>query len=374
MASSPVFSRLRHGIRNRIVKDRLSLWGRLLIPLSRLYQAVTRLRTILYARGIFTSRTLPCPVISIGNITVGGTGKTPMAVYLAGLIRQTGKTPVIVSRGYRGRRSRSGGIVSDGRTCFMTADECGDEPFMIASGTDIPVVIGRDRYRAGCLAWETFKPDVIILDDGFQHLKLRRNLDIVLMDCRRPLGSNRLLPAGPLRESLDSGMKRAGMVIFTRCPRNRPPDGEFSRKIAALAQKTIPVFHSFHTPCLYRFIEKTGTVSDKTMAGLKGLNALAFSGIAENRVFFHTLEESGVLVMSHLEFDDHYRYKEKDLNKIEQTAGRLNADIIATTEKDFARISGSRAWKMDLAVIGIRIQLAGREDELKMTITQVTDA
>ena len=157
--------------------------GTPLFLLSLLYRIGVQLRAHSYQKGLLKSHRLPCIVISIGNLTVGGTGKTPMTIYLARLCQRLGYRTVIVCRGYKGLASEQGGIVSDGQTVRMNYADAGDEPVMIARQLgDIPVVIGRSRYKAGSLAISRFTPDVIILDDGFQHLSLARDINVILLD------------------------------------------------------------------------------------------------------------------------------------------------------------------------------------------------
>lgn len=364
------------------MQDRLSLftfWGLLLIPLSHIYRVITLVRTRLYQKGVKQSRQLPCPVISIGNIIAGGTGKTPVAMHLALMLRGMGFQPVILSRGYKGEKSATGGIVSDGRTLFMTEKECGDEPLMMAKALKMPVVIGQDRYRAGCLAVESFDPDVIILDDGFQHLRLKRDLDIVLLDHDYPFGNQRLLPAGLLREPPRTALNRADMVIFTRCPDppNQNPVEPFFPGVESRTGKNLPCFPGVwftqHQPLLDRTLvprNSDGCIVE-TLDDLHGKTAVAFSGIANNRAFADTLKQLGVSVLDHFEFSDHHTYLPEELAGFDQAALKQKPDILVTTQKDFARIGENRTWPVSLVVIGIRIKWVDKEDELSQTIRNV---
>ncbi len=334
------------------------------------YRMVISARLWLYQHTILSSGKLSCPVISIGNITAGGTGKTPMTLFLARLVKEMGFRPLILSRGYQGKLSSKGGMVSDGHTLFMTARDAGDEPYMMARRLEFPVFIGQDRYKTGRMALKTLTPDVIILDDGFQHLGLQRDLDIVLMDFHKPRGSNRLLPAGNLREPLESGLKRADIIVFTRCPDTI--DILYQQTIIPreITQTNIPCFYTRHVPGLYRYIG--GTCPDEnnlTQASqLSGLKVLAFSGIAVNRFFRQTLENMGMIVLAHLEFNDHYQYKETDFLYINGQAGQLNAQLIVTTEKDFARMDDPVCFTKNMAVIGIHMELIDHQDQFKTLI------
>ncbi|MBU4464115.1 MAG: tetraacyldisaccharide 4'-kinase, partial [Proteobacteria bacterium] len=190
--------------------------GSFLFIISLAYGYAVKLREFCYKIGIVKSKRLLCAVISIGNITVGGTGKTPMTIKVAQIIRRLGYKVAIISRGYKGGAEKTGGIVSNGHTILMESDKAGDEPFMMASKLkDIPVVVGQNRYKAGWLAIKEFDPDVIVLDDAFQHLNLKRDIDIVLLDCEHPFGNAHLLPRGILREPI-SALKRSDAFVLTR--------------------------------------------------------------------------------------------------------------------------------------------------------------
>ena len=189
----------------------------LLTFLSTLYGIGVRLRMILYDQGFFQTRKLPCAVISIGNLTVGGTGKTPMTIYLAQLLNGLGYKPAVISRGYKGLLEKKGGVVSDRQKVLLSPEVAGDEPFMMAQKLkEIPVLVGADRFRTGMKAVEQFSPDVIIFDDAFQHRRLKRDLDIVLIDDRTFLGNRHLLPRGILREPV-AGISRGDLFVLTRC-------------------------------------------------------------------------------------------------------------------------------------------------------------
>ena len=222
--SEPWFSRLEKKITQISDQDydpAFFSFEQLLVTASCLYQAGSGLRLRLYRSGLLKPKRLPCFVISIGNIMAGGVGKTPMAIYLAELLTKMGKRPVVISRGYKGSLKTGAGIVSNGETIFLDTDVAGDEPYMMVRRKTFPVVVGKDRYTAGMLAIEQLNPDVIVLDDAFAHVKLERDLDILLFDHDRPLGNNRMLPAGRLRETPFMSKKRAHAIVLTRCPEKK---------------------------------------------------------------------------------------------------------------------------------------------------------
>lgn len=342
------------------------------------YQAGAVLRNRWYQSGRISRKRLPCPVISVGNIMAGGTGKTPMAVYLAKMLIGSGKKPVVISRGYKGSLKHSAAIVSDGTRMFLDACAAGDEPYMMACLKQFPVVVGKDRYRAGCLALDRLDVDVVILDDGFQHMQLHRDLDLVLMDHDAPLGNGRMLPAGRLREPAPQALARADAVILTRCPETP----QIPHTVSTLAPD-LPVFFSRHQPFLAgvypagsRNSQSHSTVQKKTETRLlsdtlKGVPAVLFSGIADNRAFFRTIQGFGANILDHLEFEDHYRYKRADILQIRHRAKALNAAMLMTTQKDRARLDKEIAWPMDLAVIGITLILENESGFCRLVETRI---
>ncbi|WP_299980337.1 tetraacyldisaccharide 4'-kinase [Desulfobacula sp.] len=310
----------------------------------------------LYKKGILKQKTLPCFVISAGNIVVGGAGKTPIAIYVAQVLKEMGKQVVVISRGYKGKYKNDSVIVSDGDRIFLNAEESGDEPYMMAQRRSFPVVVGKDRFKAGMKAINTFNPDVIVLDDGFQHLKLKRDLDLLLLDYSNPFGNKRFLPAGRLRESPQSSAQRADTIIFTRSS-DKDENVESSIKEVMRHYPDCPWFKTFHRPFLFKQIVHNENSKEyyTDVGGLRGKKAVLFSGIANPASFLHAMKESGIDVLDHLEFKDHYRYKESDILMINTSAKKMGADIILTTEKDWAKLDQDSKWSLDLIVIGIQI-------------------
>lgn len=348
-------------------KDRLFSFGSFLFMASLVYGGIVKLREFCYKTGIVKSKSLSCAVISIGNITVGGTGKTPMTIKVAQIIRLLGYKVAIISRGYKGGAEKTGGIVSNGHTILMEPDKAGDEPFMMASKLkDIPAVVGQNRYKAGRLAIKEFNPDVIVLDDAFQHLNLKRDIDIVLLDCGRPFGNTHLLPRGILRERVSS-LSRADALVLTRFDsvsdyiRQATVD-----KIENMASG-IPVFRSFHVPNLYKPVSDKKSIPGIELQNfahglLHGRRVVAFSGLARNNDFRRTVESLKCDLIDFFEFPDHHKYTEMDLKAIIQSSINAQAEFILTTEKDYVRISDEISWPVELVVVGIELSFENDEN------------
>ena len=332
------------------------------------------LRALFHRKGVFKSRALPCAVISVGNITAGGTGKTPMTICLAKLLNSRGYKVVVISRGYGGTKE-AGGIVSNGYRIAMDAGTAGDEPYMMAVKLHgVPVLVGKDRFRLGILAVKRFDAKIVILDDGFQHIRLKRNLDILLLDAKQPFGNGYLLPRGMLRESLRQ-LARADAFVLTRSqPALSAPD---QHVIDRLSGKS-PVFRCAHIPEVVTRIPSDNwlpgnlrKIKDRLApAFLKGRKVFAFSGIAQNESFFKMVQSLGCKIRGMLTFSDHHKYTDEDFKTICQTAKRAGADALLTTEKDYVRIAGQTKWPLDLLVLEVRISFGDQEDSF---ITFVKD-
>jgi tetraacyldisaccharide 4'-kinase len=304
--------------------DRLLL--AVLVPFSLIYAQIQRVRALFYHSGIFQIRKLPRPVISIGNITVGGTGKTPVTAYLARYLLAKGLKVAILTRGYGGTREGQTAVVSDGRQLFMSVAECGDEPYLLA--TTIPgvmVIMGSDRHAAGLLAMEQLAPDVFLLDDGYQHLRLHRDLDILLLDWTRPYGNGWTLPAGLLREPR-SAADRSDLVILTRCP-------EGAGEVPAVKGKT--TLRSRHELGTMAFLSGDRTVEAEVLQRKK---IVAFCGIAMPDSFFAGLRELGLDLVQTLAFPDHAPYDDTRLAVIAAALHSSGADYAITTGKDAVKI------------------------------------
>lgn len=337
-----------------------------LFILSLIYGSAVKIRGFFYDKGLLWPKKLPCVVISIGNITVGGTGKTPMTIYVANLVKRMGYKVVVISRGYKGLAEKTGGIVSDGKRMFMKADKSGDEPFMIANRLkNTPVVVGKNRFKAGIMAFNSFNPDVIVLDDAYQHLKLKRDIDLVLLDNKYPFGNNHLLPRGTLREPISSLM-RSDAIILTRS--DSTSDMEKESSLSKFKKYTCgkPIFKAIHTPKIYKIIKGKNIISDKISTHsfdlMRGQKVFAFSGIARNSDFRHVVEGLNCKLKGFTEFPDHHLYSNDDLSNLLQLLNKLKVDFVLTTEKDYVKIADRVTWPVDLVVIGINISLGNYDN------------
>ena len=334
----------------------------ILAIVSKVYGGVVKLRRTFYEKSVLKSKKLSCPVISIGNITVGGTGKTPMTIYVANVVKDLGYKVAIVSRGYKGKAETIGGIVSDGKTLLMAPEIAGDEPYMMAARLrGVPIVVGKNRFKAGRLAIRKFDPDILVLDDGFQHLKLQRDLDLVLLDYRKPFGNGHLLPRGVMREPA-SALFCANAIILTRSDTLDDKEVTSLLEMIRFHERKKPVYRAFHKPLVYKIINQEKNIKEALRQNLdciKGRTVFAFSGLADNLQFRRTLKNLKCSVAGYLEFPDHHSYSDSDLKDILAAAKKSMSECFITTEKDYVRIAHKIAWPMEIYVVGIVIEFGG---------------
>jgi tetraacyldisaccharide 4'-kinase len=303
----------------------------LLHPPALLYRGVVHARNALYDAGWWRGRRLDCPVVSIGNLTVGGTGKTPLTSHAAAVLRDAGYRVGVLSRGYGRRGGGAAVLVSDGRTLLQDASIAGDEPYLIARDNPaVQVAVGANREAAARLLWRAGAPEVVLLDDGFQHRALGRDLDLLLLDAADPLGNGRMLPFGPLREP-PCAVSRADAVVLTRSDGHCPP------ALTTLLQRHNPeaaIFHARIEPL--RFVRPDGQAV--ALNALRGFAAFALSGIARPDRFEADLERLGLRLVGTRRHPDHRRFSARDLEEAGQEARRRGAEVMVTTEKDMVRI------------------------------------
>lgn len=320
---------------------------------AKLYELGVRARAALYENRFFETRRLNAPVISVGNLTVGGAGKTPCVAFLARFLRDEGYDVAILSRGYK-RESRGRVEVSNGREILCGPNESGDEPFLLAkSCPGARVVVDHDRYAAGKWLEERERISVFILDDGYQHLRLARDLNLLLIDASDPPDQAKMIPFGRLREPM-TAMRRADAVIVTRS------DQPFDRRalenmIGRFARAETPVFYGRHKMTDLIRLDGAGVFSPADFARKR---VAAVSGIARPDSFVADLEGLGMNIALRRDFDDHHRYTREELSEIVERARELQAEAIITTEKDAANLPADFAPSFAPPLFAARIEFA----------------
>ncbi|NOZ03802.1 MAG: tetraacyldisaccharide 4'-kinase [FCB group bacterium] len=338
----------------------------LLFPLALFYWGVIFWRNLFYRIGFFVSRKLPCTVISVGNITTGGTGKTPMVITLAKLLQEHGKAVAVLSRGY-GRRSAGTVLVTDGRCPPQDWQTVGDEPrLMAAKLTGVPIVVDENRYRGGTFLVQKFKPDIIILDDAFQHRAIVRDVDIVLINSGDRKRDLKLLPYGMLREPWIH-LRRASIVFLTKINLHKTESFLLSR----LNRLPVPWF-----PCRIKIGPRLIGLNNREprTGDLKGKRILAVSAIGDPKGFERALKRFGPEIVKTIVFPDHHRYTREDVRKIERERKRSHADWIITTEKDLIKLENSGAPELPLYALPIEVDLTpeGEQAILKLILGSQT--
>lgn len=294
------------------------------MPFSWLYGAIITGRNLMYDHGVFRAERVGLPIISVGNLTTGGTGKTPMVEYLVNRFLEAKQKPAVLSRGYK-RTTTGTVVVSDGVTLMGTAESAGDEPFQIARKFPRAVVIvDEERARGARTAIDKFHPDVIILDDGFQRRSLARDLDIVMIDGTMDLADSSMLPAGVRREPL-GGLRRADMLAVS--------EGDFGRALPVQADGK-PAIHVKTESVQLRQLFSGVPLP---LTSIQDKRAIAFCGIARPSSFRDTLKKIGLHVLDFVSYQDHHRFQPGDVAEIARRAENMSAQLIVTTEKDAVR-------------------------------------
>jgi tetraacyldisaccharide 4'-kinase len=311
---------------------------------SKLYAAIIALRNLAYSRGWLKVHTAPVPVISVGNITVGGTGKTPLVIWLCKLLQQKEIRCAVLTRGYKARATS-------------------DEPAILAETCpQAKVIVNPDRVAGASEAVNKFGANVLIMDDGFQHRRLARDIDIVTIDATCPFGYDRMLPAGLLREPVVA-LKRADAVVITRCNQaGEDKLAELEKKLR-LINPDVTIARSIHKPVYVKFVDGRKINIDE----LKDKRVLAFCGIANPDAFFDTVNELGCNIVGSKIYDDHHRYTDNCLADIYEHAADSKADFVLTTQKDWTKITQLSPVKKDIPVAYLAIELKFISPEDKIT-------
>ena len=344
---------------------RESLVRALLYAFSKGFQAAIKTRRFLYNMRILRDSTLGVQVIAVGNLTVGGTGKTPVVEKFARELRDQGRNVAILSRGYRSKAqpfhqwlvnkvllrndTTPPRVVSDGKSLLLDSEMAGDEPYMLASNLkDVVVLVDKDRVKSGRYAIEKFGCDTLLLDDGFQYWKLRgRRQDIVLVDRQQPFGTERLLPRGTLREP-PSHLSRASVIFITKSDGNT---AELRRRIAQF-NPTAGIIECVHHPL---YLEDVFTGQRLGLEALQGRKVASLSGIAQPESFEQSLVHLGAELVYSKRFADHHRFTQQEvLNAINRSKKR-QAEMIITTQKDAVRFP--KIDRRDLPVYFMRVEI-----------------
>jgi tetraacyldisaccharide 4'-kinase len=327
-------------------------FGVLLRALSWGFSAVVQVRLWLYRKRILRDHPLGCLVVVVGNLTVGGTGKTPIVEKFARALRDRGRKVAILSRGYKSKAppfwkkawygithtdEPPPRVVSDGRTVLLDSEQAGDEPYMLASNLPgVVVLVDKNRVKAGAYAIKKFGCDTLVLDDGFQYLALKGRLNLLLIDKSNPFGNGHLLPRGILREPVKH-LRRANYIFLTKS------DGSRDSGLEATISRYKPeadIIECVHKPMYLQRMDFRDGASEgrEPLSWLKGRRVFAFSGIATPESFERFLRDLGALLMGRERFLDHYRYAPEDLAELYDAAERERAECLVTTEKDAVRI------------------------------------
>ncbi|HEX5411460.1 MAG TPA: tetraacyldisaccharide 4'-kinase [Terriglobia bacterium] len=330
--------------------------NRSLMPLGGLYGAGALLRRQAFERGWLNSRRLFRPVISVGNLTVGGSGKTPLVARVAEILLRRGYKPAILTRGYRRERGAELIALEPHSHKAPDARAVGDEPALLARGLpQVPIIVCADRFRAGQLAEERFEVDIHILDDGFQHLSLARDVDVVAIDLTQDVLHDAVLPAGRLREPAEA-LSRADLIVLTRTAiGDSASTGNQVRQINASA----PIF-----TCDTRLHSVIDARSGQAVESedYRGWPVCAFCAIGNPEAFFLDLRRWGFNPVAEVAFRDHHVYTQDDIRRLRTTASEKGATAFLTTEKDLMNLRAGLDFHLSLLACAVRAEISEAEE------------
>ncbi len=355
--------------------------GSVLRAFSFVFRALVQFRLKLYEWGLFRPHALGCQVISIGNLTVGGTGKTPIVEVFARTLQQSGRKVAILSRGYRkeedpffkrlwkrltfGAQDMPPRVASDGRHLLLDSALSGDEPFMLAQNLpEVAVIVDANRVKAGRYAVQKLGCDTLILDDGFQYLHLQHRLDIVLVDRTNPFGNRRLLPRGILREPIRN-LKRAGFIFITKS------NGDGATELKQQLRRYNP--HAEISECRHaaKHLQDLFTKERVPLDYIRGLPVAAVSGIASPKGFEDELIRLGATVLYHKRYTDHHRYSQQEIIDVINKGLQRGARIIVTTEKDAVRFPMIERRDLPIFFLRVEIEMLSGAEEFRAWINRI---
>ena len=362
-----------------------AVYGAFLQSLSWLFNGIAQTRLWLYRHRILHDQPLGCLVVVVGNLTVGGTGKTPVVEKFAKALRDRGRKVAILSRGYKSKsvplwkkwwwslthaEEPPPRIVSDGERVLLDSLQAGDEPYMLARNLPgVIVLVDKNRVKAGEFAIKKFGCDTLVLDDGFQYLPLKGRLNLLLVDKTNPFGNGHLLPRGILREPIKH-LKRASYVFLTKSSGQRDPELE------ALIKEHNPgvdIIECAHRP---QYLQKFGVAPEapggrEPLAFLKGRRVFAFSGIATPESFEKFLRDLGALIVGRERFLDHYRFESEDIAGLFQLALAERAECVVTTEKDAVRIAENLPCPLPLYYLRLEIDILRGASDFDEAVSRI---
>lgn len=385
-----IFSTLREaiaGYATDLVYDRkkglfATFLGILLWSLSLIFELLVKFRLWLYRHRLIRDTHLGCKVVVVGNLTVGGTGKTPVVMKMAQVLAQRGRKVAILSRGYKGAsdsmlkrfwrwltqgRRPDPLTVSDGKSVLAGPDEAGDEPYMLATNLvkfGVIVIVDRNRVEGGRFALRQFGVDTILLDDGLQYLPLCGQINLLLVDSRNPFGNRHLLPRGILREPVKN-LSRASYIFLTKS--TGTPDPELIALIRKYNSKAEIISCAHEAKEL---IEIDGT-QHFPLSFLSGKRIAAFSGIATPERFEETLLNQGAQIVSNRRFLDHHAFNDEDLDEVLESAIQAKAEVIVTTEKDAVRLQSRFRPSLPLMYVRLEVDILGDKDGFNAAVERI---
>lgn len=362
-------------------QDRLARWfGGILWLLSWIFEGLVRTRLYLYHNRFLRNQPLGCLVVVVGNLTVGGTGKTPVVEKFARSLAERGRRVAILSRGYKRERApllkrlhrrwiarveNPPKVVSDGKQVFLGAREGGDEPYMLARNLPgVAVLVDKDRVKAGEYAIRHLEVDTLLLDDGLQYLPLKGSMNLVLVDKTNPFGNRRVLPRGILREPIEH-IRRASYVFLTKS-RGGPSD-----EIEALIRRHNPeveIIECSHQP---KKLQDLSRQRELPLSALKGSKVASFSGIAVPEGFEAFLRQEGAEIRYNKRFLDHHWFSEADLAEINAEAVKAGAEFLITTEKDAARLETDSMFDLPLYFLRLEIEIIRGVNDFDEAVSRV---
>ncbi|HVZ64819.1 MAG TPA: tetraacyldisaccharide 4'-kinase [Lacunisphaera sp.] len=357
-----------------------TLFGAFLQLCSYLFSGIVQLRLWLYRNRILRDQPLGCLVVVVGNLTVGGTGKTPIVEMFAKALRDRGRKVAILSRGYKSKapplwrkwwawlthaRELPPRVVSDGTHVLLDSEFAGDEPYMLARNLPgVVVLVDKNRVKAGTHAIREFGCDTLVLDDGFQYLPLKGRLNLLLVDKTNPFGNGFMLPRGILREPIKH-LQRASYVFLTKSRGHR------DEELEAMIRRFNPdaeLIECAHKP---RYLQNLSGPEQLPLAALAGKRIGAFSGIAAPESFEGFLRETGARLVSTRRFLDHYRFTPEDLAGVFADARAAGAEMVITTEKDAVRLAAGAAFPLPCYYLKLEIEILRGADDFRDAVEKI---